>query len=205
MEKKQMESLKKGETTEVQWSEVKAQFLAHNKPLHDAIDNLKLSKKHTLIRCRYPFGAKINYKGTLHLANADGNIVPITDSSIPQALREKLSYRSVPTGLFSHNAGEVYFKMDNRVISLNLFMPGYLMGLWELLDSPTSYLAKRIWSVSAGARTMLMVPKITDAESHTILQKEFGVPKKLSKTFHDHWEIFKAIANHKNFEEEWYC
>ncbi|HEV2614878.1 MAG TPA: hypothetical protein VGV92_09295 [Gammaproteobacteria bacterium] len=200
-----MEFFKQGETKEVHWDDIKESVLKKNKSLYDIINTLPLTKRHTLIQCKYPYGSKIISNGMLHIANPAGKIVSLDDHSISSDLRKKLNYRTVPVGIYTHGGSEVYFKMENRTITLNLFLPGYLIGLWELFDHPASYLAKRIWSVSAGAKTIIMLPKISDTESHAILQKEFGAPKKILKTFYDQWEIFRAIANHKNFEEDWTC
>lgn len=196
-------NMKRGKVEELQWQDVRDDFRKANLPLANIIDELNLTKKHTFIKAKYPFGSKIVYRGLLHIANPQGDVVPLIDSSIPESLREKLSYRSVPTGLVIKNEAEVFFHMEQRIISLNLFAPGYILGLWEALDPPTSYLAKRIWSVSAGARNILMMPKIADSESHAVLQKEFGVPRRLSKDMQDQWRIFSAIANSNNFKEEW--
>lgn len=198
-----MELKMRGETEEVKWEDIRTSISTNNKTLCDIIDNLNLTKKHSLIRARYPYGANIFSNGILHLADSSGVIAPISSSTISHSIKENFTYRSVPIGVITHNAAETYYMMDNRIITLNLFKPGYIIGLWEFLDPPTSYMVN-IWSISAGARTIFMVPKITDAESHAILQKEYNVPRKLSKDLLDHWQIFKSIANNAKSENEWY-
>lgn len=190
---------------EVYWADVSNIVTKAMPSFGKIINDLSIDKKYKAYLARYPFGSKIIHDGVLHIANKDGAVVPITDPSIPEQVREDLSYRTVPMGIFTHNTAEVYFEMEERIISLNLFKPGYMMGLWEALDPPTTYLAKRIWQVNAGARSMVMLPRITDVGQHEILEREFGLERSVPKSMLDHWHEFVAIANHPNFEQEWYC
>jgi hypothetical protein len=51
-----------------------------------------------------------------------------------------------------------------------------------------------------------MLPKITDKLGLRELRKAYNVPTTLQiKKLADHWELFKSIAQNKNFEQQWRC
>jgi hypothetical protein len=190
---------------QLSWQDVRATVSKVKKDFAHATDDINPEDDYRIYRVRYPFGAKIVHDGSIYLPNAAGEVVPLAHSSIPKQVQDDLSYRSVPMGLSTHNSSEVFFEMGRRVISLNVFSPGALIGLWEGLDLHPSYLAKRIWAVNAGARSIVLALPFSDAGQHSVLQRDFGSPDTLPKSPFDHHKTVVAIANSPNFEQEWYC
>ncbi|HVV69410.1 MAG TPA: hypothetical protein VHE99_10340 [Gammaproteobacteria bacterium] len=140
----------------------------------------------------------------IHVPNSLGDVVPLTHSSISTSLRDRLSYSVFPLGLITRNSMEVSREIEGRIITLQFFLPGVIMGLWESLDPPKSHYPIRIWNVTAGARFIFTLPKIQAAAFFTRLRKEFDLPNQIPKDISQQWNMFKRIANHPNFTHSWY-
>ncbi len=194
----------KASIEELRWGDVRDKVAAINPELAEIIDFLKPSDEFTLFRARYPYGSTISDYGELHLPNSQGNVVSIHDKSIPEDTRNKLSYNPVPLAMVTNNNTEVYTVSDNRLIPFRMFTEGELFGTWELLDPDEFKQETYNWSISAGARSIFMLPKISDASSHRRLRAKYGVSLATPKYFSDHHEIFTKIANHNEFPHEWH-
>lgn len=186
------------------WKDVRKKVSAVKPELAKIIDGLSPTDDFPLIVASYPFGRKIVDKGTIQLPAGDGKVVPIDAPTIAKDIKGLLKRRSVPVSLMLKNTSEVYYEMPGRIITLNLFQPGFIFGLWENLDPTLSHFVKRIWSVSSGARSLYLLPKITDIASHKELKKKYSIRSHPPKNLLDHWQIFVEIANSQAFEHEWH-
>lgn len=131
-------------------------------------------------------------------------LYPITSSRVPESIRNQLLYSNVPLGVICKNGTEVFLEDQERVVSLAFFNPGVILGLWEALESPLSYFPKRVWEVSAGARSLFMLPKISQTGLHEKLKKKYGVHLPAPKNSFAHGQIFSEITRSQNFEHEWF-
>lgn len=189
---------------EVSWKEARPTFMKVKPDLAKLIDERKPNKQFTLLRARYPYGATILQDGLLHLPNKKNEVVPISHSSIDQAIRDKLSYSNFPLGLITHNGMEVSREVDKRVVTLGFFLPGVIMGLWESLDPPKSHFPRQTWTVTAGARFIFTLPKIQSEIHYSRLRKIFDLPFQAPKGISQQWNLFKRIANHPSFHHSWH-
>jgi hypothetical protein len=140
----------------------------------------------------------------MQLPNKNGDLVNIADSILPQAMIAQLSYSPIPLLLTLKNNNEVFVNSGTRVIPLNLFYAGSLLGLFETMDFLYGQVSKPKWSVSAGSRTLLMLPKISDRQGINRLNREFNLPSTTRlKCMADHWPVCKAIAQHHAFSQPW--
>ena len=185
------------------WKQARGSVLKVNPKLGAIIDRLSPNDDFLLFRASYPFGTKIIDKGILQLPIANGKVAPINSFEVSKDIRDNLQRRSIPVSLVMKNRSEVYFEMPDRVICLNTFAPGFIFGLWEHLDPPQSYYVKCIWSVMSGARSLYLLPKITDVASHKELRKKYGIRAQIPKNLFDQWQMFTEVANSLAFEQEW--
>lgn len=195
----------KAKVEKLLWKDVRESVTKTTPVLAKIIDKLSPDKNYPLFDCYYPFGKKIVDKGTLQLPTQDGKVSPVDAPDVSREIKNHLSRRSVPVALVLKNMGEVFYEMPDRLISLNIFNPGTIFGLWEHLDPALSHYVKRIWSVSSGAHSLHLAPKITDAASHKELKKKYGLRSNLPKSLLDHGKIFAEIANSQAFDQEWNC
>lgn len=104
-----------------------------------------------------------------------------------------------------HNNNEVFIDTGNRIIPLNLFSAGSLLGLFESVDYMFSQEPEVKWSVSSGARTIFMLPKINESGGFNRLRMHYRLPSNMKlQHLSDHWHLFKAMTAHSNFEQSWH-
>lgn len=171
--------------------------------LFQVIDEIDPPSNCCLYLARYPYGSLIADRGTFNLPNSKGEIVPINHSSISNNLREELGYSgTIPLGLVTENSIESFLQAKHRVIPASLKSVGELVSLWRVLEEDKfSYHLN--WTISSGARSICMLPKITDTACHKSLKIKYDLKLPVPKELFSHWEIFTHISNHPNFSQPW--
>lgn len=187
------------------WTDFRDEVKKVNYELYDIIEQISPDKKYKLVKVQYPYGEYILERGIPRLPYASENYFRVDNPCMPSHLKEQLCYCSTPLALQLKNSGEVFLETNDRIVPLYIFSPGSLFGLFE----SASYLSGRettpIWDVTAGARSVLMVPKISDAIAHNKIRTELGIKNNVPKTLSDHWSLFKTIATKINQENPWHC
>lgn len=182
------------------WQDIRS-YISGEPELIEIIDALEPDENYPLFKLSYPFGAKIFERGLFHLPDRNtGETIPITDMRIPHEIRQQLGYQALPIGILSGNGGiEVFSELEDRVFSLAYFSEGINLGIWEAFAPPTPF------TVTAGARSLFMLPKTMDADGYKRLKQRFKITAPLSNNLFDQWQIFKQIIHHPNFNEPWHC
>jgi hypothetical protein len=103
----------------------------------------------------------------------------------------------LPLGILVKGSTEVYRDFADRIFSLGFFTNGLNIGIYELFGPPAPY------SLSAGARTIFMIPKISEMGAHRKLKYVFNVRGNPPKELFDQWHLFKELA--RNFKNLWEC
>lgn len=107
---------------EVFWEDVRDEIYKLNPELAKICDQISPGKEHSLLKVRYPYGATIVDKGEFHLPSPDGSLLSLKSDHVPDFIKKKLSYCSIPLSLILHNDTEVFVEAHNRIISLNFFL-----------------------------------------------------------------------------------
>lgn len=190
---------------ELTWTEIRDDVLRVNPELAAIIDQINPDNRFKLIKATYSYGDLIIDNGVLCLPTQAEKTIPITDSQFTNhPLIKKLTYSTIPLSLALENCSEIFINTGSRVIPLNLCNPGSMLGLFETMDYYYSYPSQPKWSVSAGARSIIMLPKITESSGLKRLRNEFRLPASMRlKYLSDHALVFNAIAKHPNFVQPW--
>lgn len=184
---------------ELIWEQARHEIADVCPEVSNIIDEIGPNKTYKLIKVRYPFGSKIVDNGLLVLPTRKTEYLPLTDKRLPSTICDQLNYSYVPLGIVIKNNIEVYHELKDRVFSIAYYGRDFDIGIWEHFDWTTPY------SVTAGARSLYMLPKITLTAAHKRLKRDFGVTLPPPQKSSDHWAIFKQIASGYNFPEPWYC
>jgi len=206
MEIKRMKSLSRNKASiqKVTWSEVRKKVIEINPLLGKLIDDLSLSNKYALFHASYPFGSEIVQEGLLYLPNNKGQLCPYNSPELNSSY-QKLGYNlgSNPTSLILNNTLEVYLHVDHYTIPF-LFIPdGKLVGLWLILNPANNHQPAFLWHISAGARSLFMLPKISIEKKHERLKKEFGVEIEKPSSLVENGLTFRSLYNTEAFGEHW--
>lgn len=190
---------------ELLWHEVKDEVKVTNLDLYKIIEKAKPTAKHALFKIKYKFGDLITNDGLLQLPDCNGNLVPITSKILPETLKNKITYSPIPLFMVLKNSCEVFVDMETRTVPLNVFYPGNLLGLFETYNLLTDRPSYPIWSVSAGCRSIFMLPSLADNQGINRLRRYYDIPIRRTPThLKDHWELFKSIINSSKFSQ-WSC
>jgi hypothetical protein len=190
----------------VSWKTIKSEVKTINSSLYKAIEQAKPSTKHILFKAKYKFGDLITENGVMNLPSSDGTLLPITSELVPPDIKNKISYRSIPLFLILKNSCEVFVDMNTRTIPLNIFNSGRLLGIFEAHDFLTNRISDPIWTVSAGGRSIFMLPGLADNQGFNRLRRYYELSlKKTPRHLKDHWQLFKEIINSPKFDQAWSC
>lgn len=192
---------------EYKWKDIRNELLKVNSKLVAAIDEVSPDDSYTLFKASYPYGANIIKRSDFYLPNDSGEIVPLTDSSISNKTKELLGYNlgSNPVSVLLNHSMELFINMQNHTVAAgNLVTPGNVFGTYRTLKTTNySYHPAFIWDMTSGARSIFMLPKISEIEKHNNLCKNLGVRASAPKILMDHWQIFKEISQCNDFAKPW--
>lgn len=176
------------------WQQARSDVVAINPSLSKIIDDLSPSDDHYLIKAQYSYGDSIIRHGDM----------TYSEQHPEKKVLQQLGYSSIPLSLVLKSSCEVFIDLDPRVIPLNIIEQGNLFGVFEVLDSNSCQMKRPIWSVTAGARTLFMLPKVSQSHQYRHLVNEFDVSEVMPHTFFDQWKVFKQIAHHEP-SCDWQC
>lgn len=196
----------KASMEELGWKAIRQPFLSINPTLGKIIDDLDPDPSFTFFKLSYPFGSEILKNGILQLPNEKGDLVSFYDNQISPEIREKLGYNygSNPVAMVIKNSTELFMQLGQRIIPLyGAIPPGRIFGLWRALNPDASDNPAFIWGMTAGARSLFMLPKISKAISHQKLQQKIGLQCDAPKSLLDHWRIFREIETRIPDKNPW--
>jgi hypothetical protein len=181
------------------WNQARNEIATTCDELGSIIDEINPSNDYFLLKIRYPFGAEILKDIMFYIPSERGVIYPITNSNLPKEFINNLNYSPLPLGIVVKNNIEVYRAIDHQIYSIAYYGNSLDLGIWEYFGWTTPY------SVSAGARSLYMIPKISSSLAHKRIKQTFNVTLPPPSHLYNHWEIFKQITNSTNFPKKWFC
>jgi len=168
------------------------------------IHKMSLDDSFSLYIARYSYGAMIIDKGIFSLPNPEGKIVPLRHHTIPENVKTDLEFDgTIPVGLVTKNSIESFMASVDRVTPFTRFCAGDILALWRIFDKGKSYQEAPFWSIFSGARSICMLPKITDQNGYRQLKQKYNFSLPIPKNLQNHWNIFSYLANHDEFSEPW--
>lgn len=197
--------MEKSSIKKVYWQEIREKVVKVNPNLARVIDQIDPSSKFPLYLTRYPYGSTIVDEGIFHLPSPEGNIIPIDHSEINSTIKDDLIYSGtgIPSGIVLENTIHEAVISCHRILPLGVVLPGAIFALWKKLDVEPSFHPINMFTITAGARFIFMVPNVSNILKHKKLKRDFNVSIPPPKELLDQWEIFKSIAYHKKSKCNW--
>lgn len=189
---------------EVKWEQVRQDFSKLNPALYQLIEKLSPNENYSFIWARYLYGDSIVKNGKLQLPVGD-ELVSIDSPKVPSLVRRKLSYSPIPLSFLLNKSSEVYTVCGQRIIPVKYFEPGNLFGLFETID----YMLCRgsscpVWNVSAGARFLFFLPKISETNGYNRMKKMYDLPSMPPLEFQEQWSVFRLLALQSPENDLWF-
>lgn len=195
----------------VNWQAAEAEVFQAEPRLHEIITRLRPSENLKLVRVRYPFGVRIFHQGNLYLPVNHNHSAPITSPSLPKEITSLLDYCCLPLGINLNKTIEGHKHLEGILHPFVLLNPSLSIGTWEFLasqnyhDKHQSTATTSNISLTAGAKSIFMLPKITDSTCHKRLKKVYGIKSFPPKSYLDHAGLFAELANSHAQPDKWYC
>jgi hypothetical protein len=188
----------------IQVSEAIDRIKKLNPKLAKEIEIISPDEGYYLYEISYPYGASIVDRGIFQVPDSNNHIVPLNHSTIGSKIKDDLGYSgTIPLGIITNNSIEAFMLSGNRVIPSSIVKPGNLISLWRVLDEGISFHTGKFWNITSGARSICMLPKITDTTNYKNLKTKFGLKLNVPQSLSEHWELFVKIANHSQFSQSW--
>lgn len=194
---------------ELSWMEAKSIIKKTRPELYQALEEVQPSSEYTFIKATYAYGSYIRKDGMTYLPTVNGDTVPLTHASVPASIRDSLVNELSPLGLVLNKAVEIYFEAPERIVPSAIKKTGYFFGVWPFFDELYNLNSRRFnqWTLTAGARSIFMLPSISDAHGHAKIQRDLGITKRAPKELGEHHGVFKEIAKRhiQDPKHSWQC
>lgn len=189
----------------ISWTKIRKKIEKLDKNLCEIIDDLAPNIP-DLYFARYSFGVDLLKDGILCLPNEKREPIPINDLSMPLELKTAIGYSSLtnPLSVLLTNTMELYIKNHDRVIPYATCTPGSILGIWKTLDNKFDLfhsLDRAGWGIASGAKSIFLLPKITEDRGHKRVLKQFYIEEDKPTTYSDHWNIFSKLC--KSSQNDW--
>lgn len=187
------------------WQDIRQSVQQVNPRLAAIIDDLSPSDKFTFYRCAYDYGNEIVKHGDLYLPHND-ELVSIKSPDVSNTIKQAISYNhfSNPLSMVLNNAIEFFIPIEGRIIPYAIMRPGDIFGLGTVFDSLNSHFPPSfLWYMTAGARSVCMLSKISDSASHRRLVHQYQIHEACPKSLLNHWRIFRELVNCPEFGNPW--
>lgn len=190
---------------EYTWGEIREEICAVNPALSEIIDEIDPPKDHTFFKVAYPFGAHVLKKSLLMLPDKSGRILPAEEACKDYSFSaERLLYSgTMPMGVLLNNTLEQHITFSDRVLPYDYFEAGKVFALWKVLDPQITLHGARVWDVTSGARSIFLLPKISDEVSFKRLKREFQLRSSTPRSLFEQWGVFKEVAQNSEFKTQW--
>ncbi len=175
----------------VSWEQARTLIKRHNTRLCDEIDSCVDKTKPYLYHVKYRFGEPILDHGDFVFDN-------IPDKTLAKQVKKDLAYTpDMPIGIVLNNTMELHCETANqKIIPWRLMEPGTVFGLWEMMQPVgTSSHTGTMWSITAGARSVMLLEKFSEASGIKRLNNSLGIRCKAPRSLFEHFSILEKVAN----------
>lgn len=190
---------------EFTWLEIRDTVAQVNPEFVKQVDVLDPSNDLSVFKASYSYGELLLNEGVFNVPIGDDEYAPIHDSRVPADIQKKLGYSpTIPMGMTLNRSVELFIGIDDeRIMPFAVMSPGWIFALSVVLVPKFSCDKGKIWSMSAGARTTFLLPKISSKMLYRGLQLDYGVSFGVPRSLADHWYIFSSIANAPSVKNKW--
>lgn len=192
------------------WIEVESEIKKLHPLLANIINESEISSSTDFVRATYTYGQLIMKNGELQLPLSPTTVAPISDDNILSNVKNRLDGH-MPVGIILNKAAELFHEPNigtlsvlNQVFSEKIMQKGDFIGINDFFDTILG--ANRCdhnKHISAGARTLFMLPKLSDYNSHHKLRNLTKIHTDLPLNIWEHYNVFKKIATSTITEEKW--
>ena len=188
------------------WPEIKSKISAINPSLAKAMNACNLGNKKYFILAKYQYGESLSNGENFNLPLKGGGVTPITEVKNFEKLDLHYNQNTHPTLIVMSKCIDCYVDLYDRIIPFVLCQAGDMLGvsvvMLPLSDENKIHTGFTIYDIKAGARTVCMAPKISQAHKHKRLRRQYPITTDAPKHYIDHFHVFRDIGKTTNWECE---
>lgn len=187
------------------WKEIRSKVKKLSPELCKAIDSVNPSSRYKLYLVTYPYGQHIIKDGKFHVPEDMRTSIPLEEAHIDSSTKNMLNIPNLPIGMVLEKGAELYVKYEERIMPYAIYKPGDMLGLADIFtESGVIYSNAPLWNMTSGARSIFLLPKISEEISHSRLKDAYSFNITKPNSFSEHFDIFRSIAQNDN-QSSWAC
>lgn len=187
----------------LRWCELLPELEQREPELARLLVQLQPDETYRFILASYPYGMNMVEQGEFRLPLNDQEAVSINDPRMAEFSDDLTAYAKMPLGLVLNKTMELYYETNNRVICDKLLPTGSVVGAWEFFDKKLHVDTSRQVNISAGARSLFLLPLISDQVSHLRLKKAFNISATPPTKLTEHSKLFAELS--RQLRTDWHC
>ena len=160
---------------------------------------------------------KITWKdGRAHVSKVNPSLAKIIDDLSPD---DKLSLElrhfhygeeiaspdNARSFLVLQKSCETFFEYEGKPKTYDILKPGEMGLAGALFGQSTPLCQSQDWKITAGGRSVFMLPKISDKELHRKMEKAHNFSATKPDEPHMQWNVFKELAYAARENSDWIC
>jgi hypothetical protein len=186
------------------WKNVREEVAEVNKEFAALVDAIAPDDSYKFLQVEYLYGDLTVVEGFAQIPDENDELSPINSKYVDKKIRQEFGYKNLPLFFILDKSNEVFIDNGLRAIPLNLYYKGNICGTYEMMDYMTGLPSDYRWHFSAGSRTTIMLPGITNNIGLRRVYADYHINSSLLiNGMNDHWNLFGAIAQSKHFEQPW--
>lgn len=184
----------------VYWSDIRSKVAKVEPKFAAIVDELDPDQSFPLYLAYYPYGALKGDTRSTFFPDDKASYYRVTDANAPKDVVKHLGYskNSAPLALLLEKNFELFIDLKEQGITIPrvVYSPGALFPLSRILSrhSERTYAPNGLLTMTAGTRSVFMLPNIGCATNHINLQRDFNVQSEAAKSLYDHWHVFKELT-----------
>lgn len=187
----------------ITWTDVSEEVQEKNPRLALEINKISPDKHYPLYKIKYQYGDELIRNGKFQIPFED-QLLAINDPKLDPEFQTLLGYNllSNPVCCVLNGSIELFIEQDDRTIPFQIFEPGRLFGLWRIFDSEQSHCPVFTWGMTAGAKHIFLLPKISNDLLHKKINHAFKTAIEKPKHYSEHWHTFKSLSQ-LHSDQQW--
>jgi hypothetical protein len=175
----------------------------------ELVDALDLDDSFAIYVLYFPYGDLKGDTISPFLPAGDGSYVRLSDPNLPSLIQDELGYgkNASPFGMILEKQFEYFADLPQRDLTMpwQNSKPGTFFPVDRLFPQQHNrvYAPNSVLHVSAGSRSVFMLPNIGCSTHHAYLQRDYDVLSSPPKAMYEHWKVFKEVVQSSISNSDW--
>lgn len=190
----------------IHWNEIKHIVKNINLEFFNLLEEISNTHELPFYLAKYKYGSLIGKKRDVYLPDNSGDLYILGKKNLSCELSRALEYgsKSLPLGMILNNYCEWFYHQDSTGNSFPFAIQGKgTIFNQQIIFNEEQSVENNTISVSAGAKSVFMLPYIGCQVQHERIKNKYGIKLLAPKSWIEHYEIFKEIISNSHIKNNW--